>query len=76
MGYEYVMGRPTRIQKTERTPNVLPEIWTTLSSGQKNKAKQDWARYLPILEAARKKAGVKSVVPDQEVPEYNAIMDR
>ena len=76
MGYEYVQGRPTRVQKTERTPNVLPEVWRDLSKGQKRHAQLAWEKFKPILEAARQKAGIRHTVLDEELPEYNEVMAR
>ena len=72
-GWEWVQGRPTRKQKTNRPPTIWPEFWKALSSKQKERAVQQWALEKPKLEAAQAVRGFKCVPEDDE--EYLSILN-
>ena len=72
-GYEWVMGRLTKKQKSLRPPNVWPEIWSTLSPKQKEIARANWAKEKPKLEAAQAARGFKFVPADDE--EYASVIN-
>ena len=72
-GWEWVQGRPTRKQKTNRPPTIWPEFWKALSSKQKERALQQWALEKPKLEAAQAVRGFKCVPEDDE--EYLSILN-
>ena len=71
-GYEWVVGRLTKKQKSLRPPNIWPEIWSTLSPKQKEMARADWNKERPRLEAAQAARGYQSIQADDE--EYISII--
>ena len=42
-GYSFEHGRITRLQKSDRPPDVLPEIWSSLNKAQKKAARKHYA---------------------------------
>ena len=42
-GYSFEHGRITRLQKSDRPPDVLPEVWSTLNKAQKKAARKHYA---------------------------------
>ena len=72
-GYEWVMGRPTKKQKSNRPPTIWPEFWKTPSYKQKEQAIKEWALEKPKLEAAQAARGFKCVPEDDE--EFPTIMN-
>ena len=60
-GYEWVLGRLTKKQKSLRPPNIWPEIWSTLSPKQKEIARAEWSKEKPKLEAAQAARGFKFI---------------
>ena len=77
-GWEWVHGRPTKIQKTNRPPSIWPEFWKALSTKQKEQAVREWALQKPKLEAAQAARGFKSVPADDNeyLPIINAARAR
>ena len=73
-GYQYVQGRLTKIQKTERPPTVLPEQWTYMSKKDKALAIKAWKDLHPRIEAAREKRGISEYMPADQLPEYNRVI--
>ena len=41
-GYEWQMGRETKIQKTDRPPSVWPEIWKHLNKEARKREITKW----------------------------------
>ena len=41
-GYKWVVGRPTKIQKTTRADRIWPEAWTQLSKKQQETKIAEW----------------------------------
>ena len=72
-GWEWVRGRATRIQRSNRPPTIWPELWKVLSSKQKEQAAREWALEKPKLEAAQAARGFKDVPADDN--EYLQIID-
>ena len=62
-GWEWVQGRPTRMQKTNRPPSIWPEFWKVLSSKQKEQTTREWALEKPRLEAAQAVRGLNACPP-------------
>ena len=53
-GYSFGHGRITRVQKNDRPPDVLPEVWSSLTKAQKNAARKHHSE-LVAADAAPKK---------------------
>ena len=73
-GYEWVEGRLTKIQSTERPPNVTPETWLSVSRKAKKKAKAQWENIGPKRQDARVSRSILPHVMVDEYDEYNRIM--
>ena len=52
-GYMWCSGRKTRIQQTQRPPNVRREVWEVMSSKKRRIAKELWVVKAAELEEAR-----------------------
>ena len=72
-GWEWVCGRATKIQKTNRPPTIWPEFWKALSTKQKEQAVKEWALEKPKLEQAQTARGFKCVPADDK--EYLPIIN-
>ena len=73
-GYEYVLGRKTRIQKNSgRTPMYLTEVWRKMDKKEREKAQLEWIPEGKRRDAARLKRGVPEIVPDED-KEYADVM--
>ena len=57
-GYDFVDGRLTRRQTTNRPPNVWPEIWEGMSKKMRTKAIESGTKDKKMLGAARARRGL------------------
>jgi hypothetical protein len=75
LGKIWIEGRLTRVQRTTRPENVLPEAWSELSDKQKKEAIKEWPAEKAKREEARAKRGIFHV-PEKEINEYNKALAR
>jgi hypothetical protein len=69
-GYDLVEGRLTRRQKTQRPPDVWPEMWSTMSSAARRSAREHWETYAKSIEAAREKRGLQVKTDGLPLPDH------
>ena len=71
-GWEWVEGRKTKMQKSNRPPNIISEIWQMSGKKQKNQAIDDWKQLKVPLEEARKKRDSYGYVKDDDLARYDS----
>lgn len=64
-GYHWCDGRLTRRQKTDRPPDIWPEIWDAMSKKEKKLAVERWRKEWPRRKAAQQ--GRHLYIPDTEI---------
>ena len=76
IGWEYVFGRKTKIQKTTRPGHLWVETWNGISDRDKKKAIQEWKDTIgPEIKEAHKQRGFW-FVPKEEEQEYKTCIDK
>ena len=69
-GYEFVLGRETRIQTFPRPPTIWPEVWNNMSKEQRSKATEKWQSDEPKRSELRKARKIGEWIPDSELPAF------
>ena len=68
-GYRWESGRLTKIQETSRPPNIWPETWDKLSTGQRKHGVLRWKAIGEIESLARQHRGL-FVIPEEAKETY------
>ena len=72
IGYNWVNGRETKMQKTTRPDSCWPELWPLMAAGDKE-AIAEWVTLGPEREAQRKTRGIWEV-KESELTSYNKTL--
>ena len=65
-GYEWVVGRLTKCQKTSRPGHLWPEIWSAMGKKPQKIEIAKWEALQPKLKAARDKRGIWEIPEDDK----------